>query len=75
MGSVVKLEQEESVVPGTFITKSVILEFPTQWLVSEWNFSEPSEDINSNMPTPFWISPFLLLPKDKKVRVSDEVGG
>ena len=69
VGSVVKIDREESVVPDTFITKSVILEFPTESVISEWDFSEPVEEIDATHPTPFPMSPFLLLPK--KVPVSD----
>ena len=69
VGSVVKISMEESVVPDTFITKSVILEFPTESVISGWDFSEPVEEIDATRPTPFPMSPFLLLPK--KVPVSD----
>ena len=67
IGSVVKIDMEESVVPDRFITKSVFLEFPTDSLISGWDFSEPVEEIDATRPTPFPISPFLLLPKKVSV--------
>lgn len=69
VGSVVELEMKKSVVPEESVTKSVILKFPTDSLISGWDFSEPVEEIDATRPTPFPISPFLLLPK--KVSVSD----
>ena len=61
VGSVVDLELDESVVPNTSITKSVILEFSTESVIRHWNFSEFSEEVDTNQPLPFWTSPFLLL--------------
>lgn len=69
VGSVVKIDMEESIVPDIFITKSVIFEFQTDSLISGWDFSEAVEEIDATRPTPFPISPFLLLPK--KVSVSE----
>ena len=71
VGSVVKLERGKGIVPGTSIIKNVTLAFPTEAVFIEWILSEPSEEIDTSLPTPFWMSPFLLLPKENKVHISN----
>jgi hypothetical protein len=69
VGIVVAIETEEGVVPDTIITKSVTLEFPEKRVVSKLDFDEPVKDIDATRPTPFPISPFLLLLEENSEKM------